>query len=455
MTSISSPSRDATASCASVPGLGSPVVAIALRVPFDPDDPATAAAALAAIDVDDEVGAPGTGPVAFGALPFDRSAPHVAARPRDRRRARRRRHALGDDDRRCRSRRGPRPRRRRAARATVARSRVDPAATPACVVRPRRAARRSDMTGGPLAQGGARPRGRRRPPTRRSTSSPSLRRLRAAYPGCHLFSVDGFVGASPELLVSAPGDVVRSHPMAGTAPRRRRPGSRRPRSRRRSSRRPRTARSTRSPSTWCTTRCCRGARTSTTRPSRRSSPWPTCSTSPRSSRAGCRSRRRRCSSSSPRCTRRRRCAAGPATRRWRSSPSTRSSTGAATPAPSAGSTPRQRLFAVRIRCAEIDGRHGPASSPATASSPTPIPQTELAETQAKSPSAARRHRARPLASSSGSRRPRRPRRGCARGAATLAAPIGARRRRARATPPARRASARTAVPSVRHRRSSA
>ena len=44
-------------------------------------------------------------------------------------------------------------------------------------------------------------------------------RLRAAYPGCYVFSVDGFVGASPELLVSRQGDVVRSHPMAGTAPR--------------------------------------------------------------------------------------------------------------------------------------------------------------------------------------------------------------------------------------------
>ena len=46
-----------------------------------------------------------------------------------------------------------------------------------------------------------------------------LDRLRAAYPGCHVFVVDGFVGASPELLVSRIGDVVRSHPMAGTAPR--------------------------------------------------------------------------------------------------------------------------------------------------------------------------------------------------------------------------------------------
>ena len=46
-----------------------------------------------------------------------------------------------------------------------------------------------------------------------------LERLRTTYPGCHVFSVDGFVGASPELLVSRRGDIVRSHPLAGTAPR--------------------------------------------------------------------------------------------------------------------------------------------------------------------------------------------------------------------------------------------
>jgi menaquinone-specific isochorismate synthase len=46
-----------------------------------------------------------------------------------------------------------------------------------------------------------------------------LRRLRTAYPTAFVFSVDGFIGASPELLVSRAGDVVRSHPMAGTTPR--------------------------------------------------------------------------------------------------------------------------------------------------------------------------------------------------------------------------------------------
>jgi isochorismate synthase len=46
-----------------------------------------------------------------------------------------------------------------------------------------------------------------------------LRRLRASYPSSMVYAVDGFVGASPELLVSRTGDVVRSHPMAGTTPR--------------------------------------------------------------------------------------------------------------------------------------------------------------------------------------------------------------------------------------------
>lgn len=46
-----------------------------------------------------------------------------------------------------------------------------------------------------------------------------LDRLRRAYPSCMLYAVDGFIGATPELLVSRLGDNVRSHPMAGTTPR--------------------------------------------------------------------------------------------------------------------------------------------------------------------------------------------------------------------------------------------
>lgn len=46
-----------------------------------------------------------------------------------------------------------------------------------------------------------------------------VERLAEAFPTAALFSVDNFIGASPELLVSRHRDVVRAHPLAGTAPR--------------------------------------------------------------------------------------------------------------------------------------------------------------------------------------------------------------------------------------------
>lgn len=46
-----------------------------------------------------------------------------------------------------------------------------------------------------------------------------LRRLRASFGSSYRYSIEGFVGASPELLVEVEGPVVRSHPLAGTAPR--------------------------------------------------------------------------------------------------------------------------------------------------------------------------------------------------------------------------------------------
>ncbi|MEL7208534.1 MAG: chorismate-binding protein, partial [Actinomycetota bacterium] len=46
-----------------------------------------------------------------------------------------------------------------------------------------------------------------------------LGRLVETFPAAIVFAVDGFIGASPELLVSRHGDVVRAHPLAGTAPR--------------------------------------------------------------------------------------------------------------------------------------------------------------------------------------------------------------------------------------------
>ena len=46
-----------------------------------------------------------------------------------------------------------------------------------------------------------------------------LRRLQVSFGSSYRYSIDSFVGASPELLVARDGDVVTSHPLAGTTPR--------------------------------------------------------------------------------------------------------------------------------------------------------------------------------------------------------------------------------------------
>lgn len=46
-----------------------------------------------------------------------------------------------------------------------------------------------------------------------------LMRLRGSFGSSHRYSIDGLIGASPELLVAVDGHIVRSHPLAGTAPR--------------------------------------------------------------------------------------------------------------------------------------------------------------------------------------------------------------------------------------------
>lgn len=46
-----------------------------------------------------------------------------------------------------------------------------------------------------------------------------LLRLRASFGSSYRYCVDDMIGASPELLVQVDGRVVRSHPLAGTAPR--------------------------------------------------------------------------------------------------------------------------------------------------------------------------------------------------------------------------------------------
>ena len=81
--------------------------------------------------------------------------------------------------------------------------------------------------------------------------------------------------------------------------------------------RPRTGWSTRSPSTWSTTRSCRGAPTWTRSRNRRWWRPGRCSTWPRWWRAGCRTRHRRCWTWWRRCTPPPRWAAGPGPRPWR------------------------------------------------------------------------------------------------------------------------------------------
>ena len=186
--------------------------------------------ALGAHDVDDEVDLPGTGPVALGALPFDPSAPGRLVVPRvviGRR---------GDD----------------AWITFVGTDAGDDAATIDQL------ARRTDASEAGFADDGRRTEAPGRytidphmsaeqwceavaEVTRRLRDGEAskvvlaraidvitdrpvrpttvLAPLRRAFPAAHLFSIDGLLGASPELLVARDGEVVHAHPMAGTAPR--------------------------------------------------------------------------------------------------------------------------------------------------------------------------------------------------------------------------------------------
>lgn len=180
---------------------------------------------LAAIAVDDQVGAPGTGPVAFGALPFRLEGgaqlviPEVAwGRAED---GTRWVTTIRPDDggqevdvpllcRPASAERGLTPGRvtvapvrsaewwcELVATATKAMREADPGGL-SKVVLAREVIVESDV---PFDKAAV------------------LALLRGSYPGCFVFHVDGFLGASPELLVSRSGDVVRAQPMAGTAPR--------------------------------------------------------------------------------------------------------------------------------------------------------------------------------------------------------------------------------------------
>jgi isochorismate synthase len=193
---------------------------VAARITVPRDDPALAAKAvhdvLDTVAVDDEVALPGTGPVAMGGLPFapDRDGSIVVPRLLAGRAADGTRWltavspdagapALPPPD--------PEPT-SRASRFAVAPER-DPDEWMGAV-----ASARDE-----IQRGGARKVVLARAvtvdadvPLRRRVV---LRRLRSSYPGCMLYATDQLVGATPELLVARTGDIVHSHPMAGTAPR--------------------------------------------------------------------------------------------------------------------------------------------------------------------------------------------------------------------------------------------
>jgi isochorismate synthase len=180
---------------------------VALRI----ESAAEVDAALAAIDVDDEVGHAGTGPVAFGALPFQGEGALMVPRL-----------VVGtaDDGTRWMT--------------TVGDGEIDllagdpPRPTPSTfTVRPGRDPQ-AWMQSVQEAVDEMRAGRYQKAVLAREVFVDAdadidavdvLRRLRAAYPSAFVFHVDGFLGASPELLVSREGDVVRSHPMAGTTPR--------------------------------------------------------------------------------------------------------------------------------------------------------------------------------------------------------------------------------------------
>jgi menaquinone-specific isochorismate synthase len=193
---------------------------VALRIEVPRHDPALAAKCvhevLSSIDVDDEVRMAGTGPVAIGALPFAPDRPGELVVPRL---------VVGRavDGTRWLTSIEP-----TASEPRLPEPEVSGAAGPAAfeVTSDLPAAdwcRTVEEARDELRAGRARKVVLSRAVTVRADKMLSrqmiVERLREAYPACMLYSVDGFVGASPELLVARAGDLVRSHPMAGTAPR--------------------------------------------------------------------------------------------------------------------------------------------------------------------------------------------------------------------------------------------
>ncbi|MFN7148379.1 MAG: isochorismate synthase MenF [Microthrixaceae bacterium] len=195
-------------------GLGE-ALRIELPAPW-PDHVGHVSDALAEITSVDEVGAPGSGPVAFGALPFDRRCGATLVVPEV---------LFG------RSAEGARW------MSTIGHHGSDPSTTSWPDGEPRtpsevrvRSAEPSKVWERSVAEATRRIRDGELTKVVLARelcietdvdldAATLLARLRATHPAALCFAVDGFVGASPELLVSRVDDIVRAHPMAGTTPR--------------------------------------------------------------------------------------------------------------------------------------------------------------------------------------------------------------------------------------------
>jgi isochorismate synthase len=195
---------------------------IQLKRPTGADD---AQAALAAMIGSDEVQIAGTGPVALAALPFDRFADGelivpeivVGATPEGQRWLTAIGTQAADID-------------AALARVEDIRARMVPASPQATTMTLRSARSPEDWRDNVVAAGVARINAgdlRKLVLAREllvTTDHPIdiasvIERLRQSFSSSIVFSIDGFIGASPELLVSRVGDIVRAHPLAGTAPR--------------------------------------------------------------------------------------------------------------------------------------------------------------------------------------------------------------------------------------------
>jgi isochorismate synthase len=189
-------------------GVGLAGRGVAARVPLD-----GAGDALAAIDTDDDVDRSGSGPVAFGALPFLPGAPGEVVIPAVvvRRDADGTAWVTAIDD--AEVDLTPPPAPRAAAGGYVLRPGFDPGAFQAAVCRGRDLVREGRLTKVVLARDVV------IEAEHAIDVHAVLMRLRASFGSSHLYAVDGFIGASPELLVARHGDVVRAHPLAGTTPR--------------------------------------------------------------------------------------------------------------------------------------------------------------------------------------------------------------------------------------------